>query len=89
MTTVNENERLAKMTMVDLKSLAKTRGLRGYSTKRKSDLIALLLGVVPAPTVDTMTIPQLKEAIKARGGKGYSGRNKKELQVMLAGLHGN
>lgn len=80
-----ENERLWNMTVVALKEEAKARGFKGYSTKRKCELMAMLLGKAPVfPT--TMTIPQLKEAIKARGGKGYSGRTKKELQEMLSRL---
>ena len=85
-----EQERLTKMTVVALKDEAKARGIKGYSTKRKPELVALLLGGGQAPalttTTTTMTIPQLKEAIKARGGKGYSGKSKKELQEMLARL---
>ena len=86
---LTERDRLTKQTLKDLKDLAKTRGIRGYSQKRKADLVEMLLGGValtPAGIPATLTIPQLKEAIKAHGGKGYSGKNKAELQMMLAGL---
>ena len=82
-----ENERLTQMTVVALKDEAKARGIKGYSTKRKPELVALLLGGgAPVAPRGGPTIPQLKEAIKARGGKGYSGKSKKELQEMLARL---
>lgn len=87
---LTERDRLNKQTLKDLKELAKTRGLKGYSTKRKPELVEMLLAGGTAPPVGgattTMTIPQLKEAIKARGGKGYSGKSKAELQTMLAAL---
>ena len=92
-----DRDRFNKMTLKDLKEEAKTRGIRGYSTKRKPELVEILLnagGAVPAGGARgapggvpaTLTIPQLKEAIKAKGGKGYSGKSKAELQAMLAGL---
>lgn len=80
-----ENERLAKMSMVSLREEAKARGLKGYSKKKKHELIEMLLGKAPVAPVP-MTIPQLRESIKARGGKGYSGKTKKELEEMLARL---
>ncbi len=89
---LTERDRLTKQTLKDLKDLAKTRGIRGYSQKRKAELVEMILagGPGPAPAVAgghvNQTIPQLKEAIKARGGKGYSGKSKAELQEMLAGL---
>lgn len=89
---LTERDRLNKQTLKDLKELAKTRGIRGYSQKRKPELVEMLLvgGTAPRAVVAgvpaNLTIPQLKEAIKAHGGKGYSGKNKAELQEMLAGL---
>lgn len=90
---LTERDRLTKQTLKDLKELAKTRGIRGYSQKRKPELVEMLLAGGTAPNAvavggvnANLTIPQLKEAIKARGGKGYSGKNKSELQEMLAGL---
>ena len=83
---VSEDDRLSKMTVVALKEEAKARGFKGYSTKRKPELIAMLLGGAPIAPRGGLTIPQLKEAIKTRGGKGYSGKSKKELEEMLARL---
>ena len=86
---MTERDRFNKQTLTDLKEEAKRRGLRGYSTKRKAELIDLLLAgapVAPGGVPANLTIPQLKEAIKAKGGKGYSGKSKAELQAMLANL---
>lgn len=80
-------------TVQELRTEAKRRGLKGYSSKKKGELVAMIKENIASPgktnipgDVEEMTIPQLKEAIKALNGTGYSRLKKSELQDMLMKL---
>lgn len=89
----------SKMTVVQLKELARSQGLRGYSTLRKAELIDLLSGTgATAPAVfveekklvvptsyDKMTVVQLKESARSQGLRGYSTLKKADLIALLSG----
>lgn len=93
---LTERDRLHKMTLKELKEYAKEHSIRGYSQKKKDELVDMILahnaqagagaGGVPAGGKVNRTIPVLKALIKENGGKGYSGKNKAELEKMLEDL---
>ena len=62
-------------TIKELKAKAKVRGLKGYSTLRKHQLLALLL--------KNSTVAELKADARAKGLKGYSRLRKSELIELL------
>ena len=60
-----------KLKKEELKEECKKRGLKGYSTKNKDDLVNLLVTTTTAPTTPTPSSPSplLKPAMKWVGGK--------------------
>ena len=76
---------LDKMTVKELKQVAKTRGLKGYSRLRKAELLASLQGSEASPqpqttpiptritrdTLSALTIRQLQNFAKGKGIKDY------------------
>ena len=51
----------SSMTVLQLQALCKTKGIKGYSGKKKAELLALLQPVVEVPKVEE---PKVKEKIK-------------------------
>lgn len=77
---------LSKMTVVQLRALAKAQGLKGYSRMVKADLIKTLSpAAAPAVVQDIarMTVVQLRTLARDRGLRGYSRMNKADLQAAL------
>ena len=68
------------VTLRELRKQAKSRGLRGYSRLRKSDLIDFLAN----PPVH-YTVRELKQQARERGLRGYSRLRKAELIDLLLG----
>ena len=77
-----------KLRVVDLKKLAKNRGLKGYSGLKKANLIRFIQNRIevapakaPAPSVNLskMRVVNLRKVAKNRGLKGYSGLKKANL----------
>ena len=85
-----------KMTVVELKAMAKQKGLSGYSKLKKQELIQLLglnkvVDKVQNKTKNThnvskknMTVLELKALAKKEGFSGYSKLKKQELIDLLA-----
>lgn len=74
------------MTVLELRTECRNRGLRGYSKLRKADLVALLAGdVVVGDGVSppTPTVVELRAEAKLRGLRGYSRLRKGELLQLL------
>ena len=75
----------AKLTVKELKELAKFKKIRGYSKMRKAQLVAIFKGEIEAPKPETKyTVKLLREVAKDRGIKGYSRMRKIELIAALA-----
>ncbi len=75
----------AKLTVKELKEIAKYRKIRGYYKMRKAQLVAIFSGEVEPPKAETKnTVKKLHEIAKARGIKGYSKMPKAELEAALA-----
>ena len=75
----------AKLTVKELKEIAKYRKIRGYYKMRKAELVAIFSGEVEAPKAEAKnTVKKLREIAKARGIKGYSKMRKAELEAALA-----
>lgn len=86
-------ELLMDHTLFDLKNMCRAEQVKGYSNKKKEDVVDILLAhrngtpiVQDSPKKNGLTVPQLRAAIKNAGGKNYSQLKKAELQAMLAGL---
>ena len=75
----------AKLTVKELKELAKFKKIKGYSRMRKAELVAIFSGEVEAPKAEMRyTVKFLREVAKAREIKGYSKMRKSELETALA-----
>ena len=75
-------ENYNRMNVLTLKNLARERGLRGYSTLRKVELIEQLI----SPPPPKYTRAQLIQLARERGLRGYSTLRKAELLQRLGGV---
>ena len=66
---------LSQMTVAELRDLCRGRGISGYSTKKKDELIPFIYS--------TLTVPDLKAICKFRAISGYSTKKKEELIEMI------
>ena len=66
---------LSQMTVAELRDLCRGRGISGYSTKKKDELIPFIYS--------TLTVPDLKAIYKFRAISGYSTKKKEELIEMI------
>ena len=66
---------LSQMTVAELRDLCRRRGISGYSTKKKDELIPFIYS--------TLTVPDLKAICKFRAISGYSTKKKEELIEMI------
>lgn len=66
---------LSQMTVAELRDLCKGRGISGYSTKKKDDLIPFIYS--------TLTVSDLKAICRFRAISGYSTKKKEELIEMI------
>ena len=75
----------AKLTVKELKEIAKSKKIRGYYKMRKAQLVGILSGKIEAPKAETKyTVKLLREVAKSRGIKGYSKMRKAELEAALS-----
>ena len=74
-------ENYKRMNVLTLKNLARERGLRGYSTLRKAELIEQLI----KPPPPEYTRAQLIQLARERGLRGYSRLRKSQLLQRLGG----
>ncbi len=83
------------MTNKELKAELKKRGLKGYSSLKKTQLIEYLsTGIRPLndtinqANCSKMRVKELREELKKRGLKGYSSLKKAQLiEYLLTGIH--
>ena len=73
-----------RMNVLTLKNLARERGLRGYSTLRKAELIEQLIN----PPPPEYTRAQLIQLARERGLRGYSRLRKSQLLQRLGASRG-
>ena len=66
---------LSQMTVAELRDLCRGRGISGYSTKKKDELIPFIYS--------TLTVPDLKAICRFRAISGYSTKKKEELIEMI------
>ena len=75
----------SRLTVKELKELAKFKKIRGYSRMRKAQLVAIFNGEIEAPKPETKyTVKLLREVAKDRKIKGYSRMRKSDLMAALA-----
>ena len=75
-------ENYNRMNVLTLKNLARERGLRGYSTLRKAELIEQLIN----PPPPKYTRAQLIQLARERGLRGHSKLRKSQLLQRLGGV---
>lgn len=66
---------LSQMTVAELRDLCRGRGISGYSTKKKDELIPFIYS--------TLTVSDLKAICRFRAISGYSTKKKEELIEMI------
>ena len=66
---------LSQMTVAELRDLCRRRGISGYSTKKKDELIPFIYS--------TLTVSDLKAICRFRAISGYSTKKKEELIEMI------
>ena len=84
-----------QMTNKELKAELKKRGLKGYSSLKKTQLIEYLStgirplnGTINQANCSKMRVKELREELKKRGLKGYSSLKKTQLiEYLLTGIH--
>ena len=84
-----------KMTNKELRAELKKRGLKGYSSLKKTQLIEYLStgirplnGTINRANFSKMRVKELKSELKKRGLKGYSLLKKTQLiEYLLTGIH--
>jgi len=76
---LNDNTRVVQPTMNELRAIARERGLRGYTTLCKDDLIKFIIN----PGEVQPTINELRTIAKKRGLRGYTALSKDELSQLI------